>query len=51
MEQTRRFQALQSLVNCTRLSLLPGDIQRDEIAAQRETWRRELAMLQAQGVR
>lgn len=51
VEQTRRYQTLQSLINCTRLSLLPGDLTRDEVAAQRETWRRELTALAAQGVR
>lgn len=49
--KTRRYQELQSLLNCTRLSLLPGNISRDEIEAQREKWSQEITILEASGIR
>jgi hypothetical protein len=46
--QTRRYQTLQALVNCTRRSLLPDPNVTDE---QRAQWEREIGLLEAQGVR
>ncbi len=46
--QTRRYQTLQALVNCTRRSLLP---QPDVDAATRERWQQEIRDLEAQGIR
>ena len=43
----RHYQTLQALVNCTRKSLLPGDYS-PEI---RESWMKEIAQLEAIGVR
>lgn len=44
---TRRYQTLQALVNCTRRSLLPDPNVTD---AERESWQRELALLEQQGI-
>ncbi len=46
--QTRRYQTLQALVNCTRRSLLPDPNVTDDERAQ---WEREISLLEAQGVR
>ena len=46
--QTRRYQTLQALVNCTRRSLLPDPKVTDE---QRALWEREISHLEAQGIR
>jgi hypothetical protein len=46
--QTRRYQTLQALVNCTRRSLLPDPNVTDE---QRAQWEREIGLLESQGVR
>ncbi|MBN2507168.1 MAG: ATP-binding protein [Verrucomicrobia bacterium] len=46
--ETRRFQTLQALVNCTRRSLLPDPHVTD---AQRHQWEAELRELSARGVR
>ena len=43
----RHYQTLQALINCTRKSLLPGDYS-PEI---RESWLKEIARLEAMGVR
>ncbi|MBN1674737.1 MAG: AAA family ATPase [Kiritimatiellae bacterium] len=51
VEATRRYQELQALVNCTRLSLLPGATKRTEIEAKRNEWRRQILALEAEGVR
>jgi hypothetical protein len=48
IEDTRRYQALQALVNCTRRSLLPGGNVTEE---QRRQWEQELRMLEAKGTR
>lgn len=48
IEDTRRYQALQALVNCTRRSLLPNPEATDE---ERAAWAREIAELEARGVR
>lgn len=45
---TRRYQTLQAMLNCTRRSLLP-DVHVDE--AQRLAWAKEIAALEAMGVR
>ncbi len=45
--QTRRYQTLQALVNCTRRSLLPDPSVTEE---QRGLWEREINMLEAQGI-
>lgn len=46
--QTRRYQTLQALVNCTRRSLLPDPSITEE---QRAQWEREISLLEAQGIR
>ncbi|MCC7335307.1 MAG: ATP-binding protein [Pirellulaceae bacterium] len=46
--QTRRYQTLQALVNCTRRSLLPDPHVSEE---QRALWEREINLLEAQGIR
>ncbi len=46
--QTRRYQTLQALVNCTRRSLLPDPNVTDEERAQ---WEHEISLLEAQGIR
>lgn len=46
--QTRRYQTLQALVNCTRRSLLPDPKVTEE---QRALWEREISLLEAQGIR
>ena len=48
IEETRRYQTLQALINCTRRSLLP-DPQTDE--NQRRRWAEELKDLEARGIR
>jgi SpoVK/Ycf46/Vps4 family AAA+-type ATPase len=48
IEETRRFQTLQALVNCTRRSLLPDPNVNDE---ERRRWGEELRLLEARGVR
>jgi SpoVK/Ycf46/Vps4 family AAA+-type ATPase len=48
IEETRRYQTLQALVNCTRRSLLPNPNVSDE---QRKEWAAELRLLEAKGVR
>jgi len=51
LEKTRRYQTLQSLINCTRISLLPEGITQDNIEATRSRWAEEVAALESQGVR
>ena len=51
VEKTRRYQKLQALMNCTRLSLLPEIGGRGKLALKREAWRRELLQLEAEGIR
>ncbi len=48
IEDTRRYQTLQALVNCTRRSLLPDPNVTDE---ERAKWTTEIAMLEARGIR
>lgn len=48
IEETRRYQTLQALVNCTRRSLLPDPNVTD---AQRARWAAELRELEAKGLR
>ncbi len=48
IEDTRRYQTLQALVNCTRRSLLPDPNVTDE---ERAKWTREIAALEARGIR
>lgn len=48
IEQTRRYQTLQALVNCTRRSLLPDPKVTDE---ERQQWASELRALEVQGLR
>ena len=49
VEETRKYQTLQALLNCTRLSLLPEDIERDKLAGRRDAWRKELKILEDKG--
>jgi len=46
--ETRRYQTLQALVNCTRKSLLPEP---DVTEEQREAWLEEIRALEAHGIR
>lgn len=48
IEETRRYQTLQALVNCTRRSLLPDP---DITEPQRAAWAAELRQLEARGIR
>jgi len=48
IEQTRRYQTLQALVNCTRRSLLPDPHISD---TDRNAWHDEIKQLEAQGIR
>jgi len=48
IEETRRYQTLQALVNCTRRSLLPDP---SVTEAQRQEWAAELRLLEEKGVR
>ncbi len=48
IDQTRRYQTLQALVNCTRRSLLPDP---SVPPSQREQWQAEIRALEAVGVR
>ena len=48
IEQTRRYQTLQALVNCTRRSLLPDPNVTEEERAQ---WEHEISRLELQGVK
>jgi SpoVK/Ycf46/Vps4 family AAA+-type ATPase len=48
IEETRRYQTLQALINCTRRSLLPNPAVTDE---ERLQWAAELRLLEAKGVR
>lgn len=48
IEDTRRYQTLQALINCTRRSLLPDPDISDE---QRKTWQEEVRRLEALGIR
>ena len=47
ISETRRYQTLQALMNCTRRSLLPDPDVTDE---DRETWQRELRELEREGI-
>ncbi|MBL9137260.1 MAG: ATP-binding protein [Verrucomicrobiales bacterium] len=47
IEDTRRYQTLQALVNCTRRTLLPDPTVTD---AQRQAWTTELRALEAKGI-
>ena len=46
--QTRRYQTLQALINCTRRSLLPDPKVSEE---QRDTWHQEIQELERIGIR
>ncbi len=48
IQDTRRYQTLQALVNCTRRSLLPDPNVTDE---QRAAWTQEIRALEARGIR
>jgi len=47
IEQTRRYQSLQALVNCTRRSLLPDPTVSD---GQRAIWEQEIKQLEREGI-
>lgn len=47
---TRRYQTLQALLNCTRRSLLPESGTRESAEAMRTEWRREIQLLEAEGI-
>jgi hypothetical protein len=48
IQQTRRYQTLQALINCTRRSLLPDPKVSDE---ERAKWEEEIRLLELQGIR
>jgi hypothetical protein len=48
IEDTRRYQTLQALVNCTRRLLLPDPATPDAVRA---AWQKELQILEARGIR
>ena len=48
--KTRKYQTLQALINCTRVSLLPEDMQNEDIQQAREKWYQEIRTLEAQGI-
>ena len=48
IHETRRYQTLQALVNCTRRSLLPESVGKEP---NRETWAEEIRALEARGIR
>jgi SpoVK/Ycf46/Vps4 family AAA+-type ATPase len=48
INQTRRYQTLQALINCTRKSLLPNP---GTTEAERQAWAQEISKLEAQGIR
>lgn len=48
IEQTRRYQTLQALLNCTRRRLLPNP---DVSSEQRHQWQMEIRRLEAEGIR
>lgn len=48
IQQTRRYQTLQAMMNCTRRSLLPENETSDEKRAQ---WEEEIRQLELQGIR
>jgi AAA+ superfamily predicted ATPase len=48
ISETRRYQELQALINCTRRSLLPNPMNRNYDA---DEWEKELRSLEAKGVR
>lgn len=50
VEKMRRYQKLQALLNCTRLSLLPAPVERASLDELREGWRREILTLEAEGI-
>lgn len=50
IELTRRYQTLQALVNCTKRSLLPKDIQANA-HKEKEKWSKELRELELLGIR
>lgn len=55
IEDTRRYQTLQALVNCTRVSLLPeieskSTDKRHNIQEQRKKWHEEIARLESKGI-
>lgn len=48
LEKTRHYQTLQSLINCTRISLLPKNVAKDNIEATRNKWAQEIIELETQ---
>lgn len=51
IEETRRYQTLQALVNCTRKSLLFDDsVAHEEVVEQRFKWKQELTELEGKGI-
>ncbi len=51
LEDTRRYQTLQALLGCTRLSLLPASVSRENLAEQRLSWQEEIIQLEIKGIR
>lgn len=50
VKKTRRYQTLQAMLNCTRLSLLPSMTEKDKLLEAREDWQKEIFTLEAQGI-
>lgn len=54
IEETRRYQVLQALLNCTRKSLIPKTYTSDPkktIAEYRSEWKKEIEQLEAKGIK
>lgn len=49
VQDTRKYQTLQAMVNCTRLSLLPEAIGRDEVETCRSNWLKQIKQLESYG--
>ena len=50
IEQARRYQRLQALVNCTRKSLLPGDMTKAQALAHKQRWLEEIREMELEGL-
>lgn len=50
VEKTRKYQKLQALINCTRLSLLPISTDKTKLTAIKEGWLKEIRELEAEGI-
>ena len=49
--ETREYQKLQALINCTRKSLLPPEYQDKDITELKDAWRHEIQKLESEGIK